>query len=50
MSRALTCNYIALKLILKTLLRLPSEAEKFRLSKVNFTPKAKRVKYEIYST
>jgi len=30
--------------------RLPSEAEKSRLPKVNFTPKAKRVRYEAYST
>ncbi|CAB4495109.1 hypothetical protein RhiirA5_493892 [Rhizophagus irregularis] len=30
--------------------RLPSEAEKSRLPKVNFTPKAKRVRYEVYST
>jgi hypothetical protein len=30
--------------------RLPSEAEKSRLPKVNFTPKTKRVRYKAYST
>ncbi|CAB4405815.1 unnamed protein product [Rhizophagus irregularis] len=30
--------------------RLPSEAEKSRVSKVNFTPKAKRIRYEMCST
>ncbi|CAG8721090.1 305_t:CDS:2, partial [Rhizophagus irregularis] len=30
--------------------RLPSEAEKSRVPKVNFTPKAKRIRYEMCST